>query len=40
MLLRWIERALDDKRLRADMEKWRSDWKGRVKEGKNHDALL
>lgn len=40
VLLRWIGRALDDKRLRADMEKWRSDWKTLVKEGKEGNVLL
>lgn len=39
-LLRWIERALDDKKLRADMAQWRNEWQGLVASGKEGGVLL
>ncbi|KAL5519521.1 hypothetical protein ACEPAH_1204 [Sanghuangporus vaninii] len=39
-LLRWVERALDDKKLRADMNRWRAEWRGLVREKKDGGVLL
>ncbi|KAI5118255.1 hypothetical protein M0805_008189 [Coniferiporia weirii] len=39
-LLRFIERALDDKKLRADMGQWRSEWQQLVAEKKDGGVLL
>lgn len=38
--MRWIERALGDKKLRADMGRWRREWNELVKEGRERDVLL
>ncbi|KIO27898.1 hypothetical protein M407DRAFT_72470 [Tulasnella calospora MUT 4182] len=39
-LLSWIQNALGDKKLRAQMTGWRSEWRQLVKEGKEGTALL
>lgn len=39
-LLLWIEHALGDKKLRAQMSGWRSEWRQLVKDGKDGTALL
>ncbi|KAF7971507.1 hypothetical protein HWV62_10232 [Athelia sp. TMB] len=39
-LLNWIEKLLADKKLRANMARWRQDWQGLVAAGKEGDALL
>ena len=39
-LLRWIGKALDDKKLRMNMAKWRTDWRALVAQKKDKDALL
>ncbi|KAJ7070673.1 rab-GTPase-TBC domain-containing protein [Mycena amicta] len=39
-LLLWIERALGDRKLRANMVQWRADWKALVDAGKDSTVLL
>lgn len=39
-LMKWIERALGDRKLRADMHMWRREWHELVAQGKDRDALL
>ncbi|KAF8167569.1 rab-GTPase-TBC domain-containing protein [Crassisporium funariophilum] len=39
-LMSWIEMTLSDRKLRANMSKWRQDWKGLVATGKDGTALL
>ncbi|KAL5494688.1 hypothetical protein ACEPAI_149 [Sanghuangporus weigelae] len=39
-LLRWVERALGDKKLRAEMNRWRAEWRGLVREKKDGGVLL
>ncbi|KDR85515.1 hypothetical protein GALMADRAFT_52455 [Galerina marginata CBS 339.88] len=39
-LMSWIEMTLGDKKLRANMSKWRQDWKELVASGKEGTALL
>ncbi|KAH8110681.1 RabGAP/TBC [Phellopilus nigrolimitatus] len=39
-LLKWIERALDDKKLREDMAHWRVEWHQLVADKKEGSALL
>ena len=39
-LMKWVERALGDKKLRADMGTWRQEWQHLVAHGKDRDALL
>ena len=39
-LLRWMERAMDDKKLRAEMNRWREEWRGLVREKKDGGVLL
>jgi len=39
-LMRWIERALGDKKLREDMSGWRAEWRELVRTGRDKDALL
>lgn len=38
--MKWIERALGDKKLRADMLNWRREWHELVAQGKDRDVLL
>ncbi|KAF5368385.1 hypothetical protein D9758_002439 [Tetrapyrgos nigripes] len=40
VLMGWIERVMGDSGIRANMRKWREEWKEMVKEGKEMDALL
>jgi hypothetical protein len=40
LLLAWIERALSDKKLRANMDQWRCDWQALVAQGKDGTVLL
>ncbi|KAL0951858.1 hypothetical protein HGRIS_008518 [Hohenbuehelia grisea] len=40
VLLTWIEKALGDKKMRANMRRWRHDWGELVKAGKEGSALL
>lgn len=40
LLMTWIRHTLDDKKLRADMVKWRADWGGLVERGESSKALL
>ncbi|KAF9445280.1 RabGAP/TBC [Macrolepiota fuliginosa MF-IS2] len=40
LFLTWISKALGDKKLRANINKWRADWKRLVAEGKDGAALL
>ncbi|KAF8641018.1 hypothetical protein AX17_000663 [Amanita inopinata Kibby_2008] len=40
VFLSWIEKALGDKKLRANMRQWREDWKSLVAAGKDGTALL
>lgn len=39
-LLKWIENALDNKKLRADMVRWRREWRVLVEKGEHTKALL
>jgi len=39
-LLVWLRKAMEDRRLRRDMDRWREEWKELVKSGKDKDALL
>ncbi|KAF8588332.1 RabGAP/TBC [Ramaria rubella] len=39
-LMKWIERALGDQKLRADMKTWRQEWHQLVAEGRDRDVLL
>jgi hypothetical protein len=39
-LMSWIESTLADKKLRANMARWRQDWRGLVAAGKDGAALL
>ncbi|OCB87104.1 RabGAP/TBC [Sanghuangporus baumii] len=39
-LLRWVERALDDKNLRAEKNQRRAEWRGLVREKKDGGVLL
>lgn len=39
-LLLWIEKTLGDQKLRANMSRWRADWKELVSAGKEATALL
>ena len=39
-LLKWVERALDDRKLRAEMSRWRVEWRGLVREKKEGGVLL
>ncbi|KAF8846007.1 RabGAP/TBC [Paxillus ammoniavirescens] len=39
-LLSWIEQLLGDKKLRAQISRWRQDWSQLVASGKDGDALL
>ena len=39
-LLLWIEKVLGDKKLRADMTRWRGDWGRLVASGEHATALL
>ncbi|KIJ53601.1 hypothetical protein M422DRAFT_154639 [Sphaerobolus stellatus SS14] len=39
-LMKWIERALGDGHLRAEMAAWRKEWGALVREGKGIDKLL
>ncbi|KAJ4485562.1 rab-GTPase-TBC domain-containing protein [Lentinula aciculospora] len=39
-LLSWVEKALNDQRLRSSMAQWRKDWHALVAGGKDGDALL
>ncbi|KAL5533665.1 hypothetical protein ACEPAG_125 [Sanghuangporus baumii] len=39
-LLQWVERALGDKKLRAEMNRWRAEWRGLVREKKDGGVLL
>ncbi|KAF8634929.1 hypothetical protein AX15_000668 [Amanita polypyramis BW_CC] len=40
VLMSWIEKTLGDKKLRADMRRWREEWRVLVKAGKDGQALL
>lgn len=39
-LLTWISRTLKDKKLRNNIQNWRTEWKQLVKDGKDRDVLL
>jgi hypothetical protein len=39
-LLVWLHKAMEDRRLRRDMDRWREEWKELVKSGKDKEALL
>ena len=39
-LMRWVGAALGDKKLRADMERWRAEWRRLREEGKVGGVLL
>lgn len=39
-LLMWIQSTLENKKIRAEMVKWRSQWKDLVKNGQDGKALL
>ena len=39
-LLFWIEKAIADKKLRANMQAWRVEWKQLVADGKSGSAFL
>ena len=39
-LLSWIEKVISDKKMRANMQAWRQEWKRLVQEGKDGSALL
>ena len=39
-LLSWVETTLGDKKLRANMTRWRQEWKQLVATGKDGSALL
>ena len=38
--MKWIERALGDRKLRGDMMRWRKEWKMLVEKGEHMSALL
>jgi len=40
LLLKWIDHALSDKKLRQNMASWREEWHGLVARGEDRDALL
>lgn len=40
VLLLWIEKVIADKKIRANMQAWRQQWKQLVAEGKSGTALL
>lgn len=39
-LMTWVGSVLANKKLRADMSRWRTEWRELVKQGKEGDALL
>ncbi|KZT43890.1 RabGAP/TBC [Sistotremastrum suecicum HHB10207 ss-3] len=39
-LFRWISKAMEDKKLKADMVRWRSEWTELVSQGKDAGVLL
>ena len=39
-LMRWIDRALADQKLREDMNKWREEWRELVAQKKDGGVLL
>jgi USP6 N-terminal-like protein len=39
-MMRWIDRALDDKKLREDMDRWRVEWQSLVEQKKDGGVLL
>ncbi|KZT58294.1 RabGAP/TBC [Calocera cornea HHB12733] len=40
LMMDWIRHTLDDKKLREDMARWRSEWHGLVERGQSARALL
>jgi len=40
VLLEWIEKVMSDKKTRASMQQWRTDWRQLVATGKDSEALL
>lgn len=36
----WIEKVLNDKKVRADMAQWRQNWSKLVASGEHNSALL
>lgn len=39
-MMKWVERALEDKKLRSDISHWRQQWRQLVAEKKDGDVLL
>lgn len=39
-LFRWLSKAMEDKKLQADIVRWRSEWTDLVSQGKDGDVLL
>jgi hypothetical protein len=39
-LMEWVRKAMRNRRLRRDMDRWREEWKEKVKNGEDKDALL
>ena len=39
-LMAWVGGVLANKKLRADMSRWRTEWRELVKQGKEGDGLL
>jgi len=39
-LMDWIRKAMRNRHLRRDMDRWREEWKEKVKNGEDKDALL
>lgn len=40
ILLEWIDRVMSDKKMRANMKQWRTDWGQLVATGQDGKALL
>jgi hypothetical protein len=39
-LMDWIRKAMRNRQLRRDMDRWREEWKEKVENGEDKDALL
>lgn len=39
-LMDWIRKAMRNRQLRRDIDRWREEWKEKVENGEDKDALL
>jgi len=39
-LMDWIRKAMSNRQLRRNMDQWREEWKEKVENGEDKDALL